>query len=153
MIDERRSRTARVLHTERSRDLGGNEVRIAQRAQPDEEDAVRERPGQLRGRLQSEPRFSGSARPRERDESHAVREQGGDLADLAPAADQGRGGGRHAMLWPGRLRSSRRERGVLSKDRGLELSQLPAGLKAELLHERAARVAVGLERLRLAAER
>ena len=52
VIDERRSRIARVLQTKRSRDLGGNEGRIFQRAQPNEEDAVREPPGQLLGRLQ-----------------------------------------------------------------------------------------------------
>ena len=122
MIDERRAVVARVLHTQCSRDLGGNEGRILQRAQPDEEDAVRERPGQLPGRLQGEPRLARSARPRERDEARAVREQGGDLCDLAPAADEWRCGRRHAMLRPRRLHRSRRERGILPKDRGLELS-------------------------------
>ena len=61
-----------------------------------------------------------------------------------------RGGGRGAR----RLRLGRRgqvERGVLGEDRLVQALQLGAGLDADLLDERRARVAVGGERLRLAA--
>src|SRR4029079_10452321 len=50
----------------------------------------------------------------------------------------------------GRRRRRRVEPGVLTEDRLLELAQLAAGLDPELVHERAARVLVGAERLGLA---
>ena len=64
-------------------------------------------------------------------------------AELALAADEPAGGG-------GRRRCGRVELGVLTQDRLLELAQLATGLDPELVHERAARVLVGAERLGLA---
>ena len=48
------------------------------------------------------------------------------------------------------IRRARAERRVLAQDPRLQLLQAPAGLDAELVDERAARILVGLERLRLA---
>ena len=71
-------------------------------------------------------------------DGRAQRHAGGDQREAAAADGRGR-------------RARRVERGILREDRLLELAQLPPGLEAQLVDERAPRGAEALQRLRLAA--
>ncbi|MEX1357594.1 MAG: hypothetical protein WD981_03120 [Gaiellaceae bacterium] len=78
--------------TPRAKGLGhrlGDQGGIAQRRQPDPEDAVSEVGDELRGRLDREAGLARAARAGEREEASAVAQQGADLGDLPRAADEG----------------------------------------------------------------
>ena len=145
-----RERTRALPDVERLGDRGDEQLRVRDGREADEDRAVPKlRLERVRDR-EAEPRLARPARAGERDEPCAlVAEKRADRGELEPAADKRRRGDRQ------RPRRARRRLGggegwVLPEDRALQLLQSRARVEAEILGENLARVAVHLERLRLA---
>jgi hypothetical protein len=139
-----------ALRPEHGRDLGGNELRVAERRDADERHAVREGGCELVGGLECNPRLPDPSRPGQRDEASAPSDELRELVDLAPPSHQGR---RRCRELPtsaelGRLDGEGR---VLAQDGSLEQLQLRTGLQAELVEQRTPRVPIGVQGLGLAA--
>ena len=79
---------ARVLDPERARDLGGNEVGVVDRREPDEVDAVGELAHERAGRLDREARLPRPAGADERDEADAGAKQAGELRERLLSPDR-----------------------------------------------------------------
>ena len=107
----------------------------------------RRRPPSACAACEREPRLAGPARPGERDEPGAAAQEGADLVELAPAADE-RGLCAREMAAHAELGGLHPQRRVLAEDRLLELLELGIRLEPELLVERLAQPAEGGERRR-----
>ena len=77
-----------VLCAERLRDRLGHERRVAQRRQPNPEDACLVFRNERRRRLQRKPRLARATRPGQRDQPRAALEPGKHLRQLPPPADE-----------------------------------------------------------------
>ena len=133
------------------RDRRSDVCRIVERGQVDEVAPVGQRPPELPGGLEREPRLSGSARTGERDEADVgAAEQPGDRGQLELTADERRQRRRKVALHRANT-LLRRERRILAQDRRFQPPQLLARLDAEVLAERAPRLAIRVERLCLPA--
>jgi hypothetical protein len=102
---ERRLRS-RLAQPERTRDRGQHELRVHDRSEGNEDDAVRKRRGHVFGDAQSQARLADATRSSERQQANAIiQEQGADGRDLAIPADQ-RG------QWSGQVPRGRERDGV-----------------------------------------
>ena len=77
-----------VARADRLGDLGHDELGVGERRERHPEDAVRERPDELRGDLEREPRLPGAARAGHGDEPRPVREQRESLSELSLPPDE-----------------------------------------------------------------
>ncbi len=117
--------------------------------------AVAEVAGQPVRQLERQPRLADAARAHDRHEAdRGVADQRRELGELGLAADQARGERRQRRRGGGRLGGGALgglERGVLGEDRRLQPLQLGARLEPQLVDQRGAGAAVGVERVGLAA--
>ena len=140
-----------LAHVERLGDRRHEQLRARDRREADEQRAVAELGLELVRDRQPDSRLARASRAGEGDEPRAlVAEQRADRRELEPAADERRGGHRQRLRRAGRRFRSGEAR-VLPEDRPLQLLQGRARIEAEILGEGFARVAVDLERVRLAA--
>lgn len=129
---------------------GHHELGVGHAREVDEDCAVAELGRKRLRDGDRETRLPGAAGSRQRDEAHVVPAQHRlDGRDLEAASHQR--GGRRGQCRSGDGRSGGREAFVLPQDSALELLQSGPGIDAELVEERAACVAVGVERLLLPA--
>ena len=151
LFDAVQCRAAALAERQGVRDRRSDVCRIVQRAQVDEVPPVGQRPPELPGGLEREPRLSGSARTGERDEADVrAAEQPGHRGQLQLTADERRQ--RRGQVALHRANTAlRRERRILAQDRPFQPLQLLTWLDAEVFAERAPRLAIHVERLCLPA--
>ncbi len=146
-LDERAA--GGIPESESARKLGGDERRIGDPCQVDEDDAVPEPGSELRSSLEREARLPGSARSGQRQEPNAfLEEQARDARQLELTADEWSGGSRQSRARESSPRG-RSERRILAQDGAFELDELGRRLDAELVEQNAAGGPVRLERVGL----
>ncbi len=124
---------------------------IVQRAQVDEVAPVGQRSPELPGGLEREPCLTGSPRTGEGDEADVgAAEQPGHRGQLELAADQRRQRRRKVALHRPNT-PLRRQFGILAQDRPFQPPELRTRFDAQVLAKRAARLAIRIQRLYLAA--
>ena len=137
--------------TECAADGGEQLLEVDKRGQVNEDGSVDEPVADGRGELDREARLADAARPRERDEpGTGVEEASRDLGELSIATDRVGMRKWHAKPPRGFLHRGG-EGGILSENAPLELTELGAGVEAELRHEQLPSLPIGCERIRLAA--
>jgi hypothetical protein len=145
-----RRRTRGLADSERPRERRHDQLRVGERGERDEEDAVGKTRRRAARDLEGQPGLAGSARAREREQAHVVaQEEAPRFRQLPLASDERRrrrrqaGGGDHG--------GGLGEPGILVEDLALQPLQLRPRLDAELVDESRARVLVCVECLGLPA--
>ena len=141
------------LHPERVCDRPRDEPRLGDAAQLDEH-RVCPLPIET-GRLERQARLARSGCTRQREEPHVLpTQESPELAKLTRPPHEGRRAtfrgrlGSPSTVCP-RVGGGEIERGILVENRALELPERERGFDAERLHERASRIAIRRERVRL----